>query len=62
MSDKIPLEPGLIWFFENQPEIEAKEIPIEKSHALAYAAGMEAGKHLICEVFDTKNIFKRSWV
>jgi len=41
MSDEIPLERGLCWYYENIREMEKRKLPTDKRFALAY----EAGRH-----------------
>lgn len=47
MTDKfskiIPLQEGLEWYWENFRELKIKKVPEDKSHALAYEAGMQDG-------------------
>jgi hypothetical protein len=46
MCEKMELEKGLCWFYENEPEIKSKQIPEEKSHALTFEAGIQFGRKL----------------
>lgn len=43
MDNEIPLELGLCWYYENIKEIKTKNVPEDKSHALAFEAGMQIG-------------------
>jgi hypothetical protein len=45
----IPLETGLMWFYENQKELEFKHTSVERSHALAFEAGMAFGRNQVSE-------------
>ena len=60
-NDQLELIQGLCWYYDNLREITDKDIPPDKSHALAFEAGLQTGRHR----FETErpvNIFKpKDW-
>ena len=61
-EDRIELENGLTFFYENQREFDHKKIPVERQVALGWAAGHEAGKsELRAKVVKIFKISNREW-
>lgn len=48
MSD-IELEKGLTFYWSHESEFERREIPVEKQVAIAYEAGLQAGRYELCK-------------
>jgi len=45
MDDPIQLEKGLTFYYSHESEFARREIPIEKQVAMAYEAGLQAGRY-----------------
>ena len=42
---EIELEKGLTFYWSHESEFERREIPVEKQVAIAYEAGLQAGRY-----------------
>jgi len=47
-------EERLKWFHVNEAMIKSKDIPAERSHAMAFAAGLEVGREIGKCIIKTK--------
>jgi hypothetical protein len=47
--DTLALEAGLTFYYAHEAEFRRREVPLEKQVALAYEAGLQAGRHEIKE-------------